>query len=137
MHQAWLGMTLAKVRSGGLGMSLHAANAAAALMLATGQDAACLTAFTAIAVMEAEPSGDLCVSVDLPTLGLGTVGGKTQVPTARACLELLGCTRRGTASRLAEIVAATSLAGELSTVAAIVSGEFVAAHESFGRNRPG
>jgi hydroxymethylglutaryl-CoA reductase (NADPH) len=38
--------------------------------------------------------------------------------------------------RLAEIFAATLLAGELSMAAAIASGEIVAAHERFGRNRP-
>jgi hydroxymethylglutaryl-CoA reductase (NADPH) len=37
---------------------------------------------------------------------------------------------------LAEIVAATLLAGELSMGAAIASGEFAEAHETYGRNRP-
>ncbi len=136
MHEAWLAMTLAKLQGAGLGISFHAANAVAALMLATGQDAAYLTAFTAITVMEALPAGDLYLSVDIPTLGVGTVGGGTGLPTARACLELLGCVGAGTANRLAEIAAATCLAGEASTVAAIVAGEFVAAHQTLGRNRP-
>ena len=93
MHQAWLGMVLAKVRSAGLGIRLHAAN------------------------------------------GVATVGGGTQLPTGRACLELLGCVGRGAANRLAEIAAATCLAGELSAVVAIVPGEFVGAHQSLGRTR--
>jgi hydroxymethylglutaryl-CoA reductase len=33
-------------------------------------------------------------------------------------------------------VAATLLAGELSMASAIVTGEFAAAHEALGRNRP-
>ena len=37
---------------------------------------------------------------------------------------------------LAEIIASTLLAGELSIGAAIITGEFVGAHEMFGRNRP-
>ena len=39
-------------------------------------------------------------------------------------------------AKFAEIVAATLLAGELSMGAAIASGEFVGAHETYGRNRP-
>lgn len=136
MHAAWLSMSMAKQHAGGLGASFHAANGAAAVMLATGQDIAYLAAFTTTAVMEARPNGDLHLSIDCPTIGVGTVGGGTGLPAQRACLDLMGCTSPGTANRLAEIMAATCLAGEASTVAAIVSGEFVAAHEALGRNRP-
>ena len=137
MHNAWLSMTLAKMQAGGLGASFHAANGAAAVMLATGQDMAYLTALTTIAVMEALPEGSLYVSIDIPTLGVGTVGGGTGLPCPKACLEIMRCTGRGSADRLAQIIAATCIAGETSTVAAIVSGEFVGAHEELGRNRPG
>ena len=136
MHEAWLSMTMAKQHAGGLGASFHAANGAAAVMLATGQDLAYLTAFTATAVMEALPNGDLHLTIDCPTIGVGTVGGGTGLPAPRACLDLMGCVGSGKANRLAEIIAATCIAGEASTVAAIVSGEFVAAHEALGRNRP-
>jgi hydroxymethylglutaryl-CoA reductase (NADPH) len=40
------------------------------------------------------------------------------------------------APKLAEIAAATLLSGEISMAAAIASGEFVNAHENYGRNRP-
>ena len=136
MHETWLSMALAKMSAGGLGASFHAANGVAALMLATGQDAAYLTALTATGVMEARANGDLHVTVDIPTLGVGTVGGGTGLPSFRACLELMDCYGRAKASRLAEIIAAVCIAGETSTVAAIVSGEFVGAHERLGRNRP-
>jgi hydroxymethylglutaryl-CoA reductase (NADPH) len=49
---------------------------------------------------------------------------------------MLGCAGAGHAPKLAEIIAATLLAGDLSMAAAIGSGEFVAAHETYGRNRP-
>ena len=68
--------------------------------------------------------------------GVATVGGGTGLGTARECLEMLGCAGPGKAPRLAEIVAATVLAGELSMAGAIASGEFVDAHETYGRNRP-
>jgi hydroxymethylglutaryl-CoA reductase len=49
---------------------------------------------------------------------------------------MLGCAGPGGAPKLAEIAAATLLAGELSMGAALASGEFVEAHEAYGRNRP-
>jgi hydroxymethylglutaryl-CoA reductase (NADPH) len=72
----------------------------------------------------------------LPSLTVATVGGGTALGTSRECLALLGCVGSGTAVRLAEIAAAAALAGELSMTAAIASGEFVTAHEQYGRNRP-
>jgi len=86
--------------------------------------------------MEATPDGDLQASVTLPSLVVATVGGGTGLPTARECLEMLGCFGTGHASKLAEIAAATVLAGELSFSAALAAGGFVAAHETYGRNRP-
>ncbi|PYR57372.1 MAG: hypothetical protein DMF85_13895 [Acidobacteria bacterium] len=69
-------------------------------------------------------------------LTVATVGGGTALGTSRECLEVLGCAGAGCARKFAEIVAATLLAGEISMAAAIASGEFVAAHEKYGRNRP-
>jgi hydroxymethylglutaryl-CoA reductase (NADPH) len=80
--------------------------------------------------------GDLYASVTLPSLIVATVGGGTELGTARECLEMLGCVGNGKAPKLAEIAAGLILGGELSMSAAIASGEFVAAHETYGRNRP-
>jgi hydroxymethylglutaryl-CoA reductase (NADPH) len=48
----------------------------------------------------------------------------------------MDCVGTGKAPKMAEIVAATILGGEVSMGAAIASGEFVGAHERYGRNRP-
>jgi len=80
--------------------------------------------------------GDLYASVTLPSLTVATVGGGTALGTARECLQLIGCAGEGKALKLAEIAAALILAGELSMGGAIASGEFVEAHETYGRNRP-
>ena len=48
----------------------------------------------------------------------------------------MGCAGPGKVITLAEIAAGTVLAGDLSLLAAFASHEFVAAHESLGRNRP-
>ena len=51
------------------------------------------------------------------------------------CLELLGCYGPGKVRKLAEIVAATVLCGEVCFGAAVVTEEWVTAHERLGRNR--
>ena len=93
-------------------------------------------AAAAITGFDLTTRGDLYLSVTLPSLTVGTVGGGTHQGTSRECLQILGCAGTGAAPRFAEIAAATVLAGELSMGAAIASGEIVEAHELYGRNRP-
>ena len=64
-----------------------------------------------------------------------TVGGWTHLPTARECLAMLGCVGEGTARKFAEICAATSLAGEISIMGALASGEFASAHARYARHK--
>jgi hydroxymethylglutaryl-CoA reductase (NADPH) len=115
----------------------QAANAITALFIATGQDVANVAeSSAAVSHGELLPGGDYYVSVTLPSLIVATRGGGTALPTQRECLELLGCFGAGKVRKLAEIVAATVLCGELSLGSAMVAGEWVAAHERYGRNRP-
>jgi len=48
----------------------------------------------------------------------------------------MDCYGKGKVNKLAEIVAAAVLCGELSLGTAIVAGDWVSAHEKLGRNRP-
>ncbi|MEO1087674.1 MAG: 3-hydroxy-3-methylglutaryl-CoA reductase, partial [Acidobacteriota bacterium] len=133
----WRSTVLAHLATGAYGYNGHAANGLTALMIATGQDVANI-ANAAVCITSFEMRGDdLEASVTLPSLVLATVGGGTGLDTSGECLEMLGCKGTGGARRLSEIAAATVLAGELSMGAALASGEFVAAHEAYGRNRPG
>ena len=84
---------------------------------------------------EQRANGDYYYSVTIPSLIVGTYGGGTSLPTQRECLELLGCYGTGKVRKLAEIVAATVLCGELSLGSAIVAQEWVDAHDLYGRNR--
>jgi hydroxymethylglutaryl-CoA reductase (NADPH) len=120
---------------GMLGNNLHLSNALTALYLATGQDTACV-AENAVAFSQATAEGEgLRIRMTLPSLTVGTVGGGTRLPAQRRNLELLGCGDRLHDSRkLAEIIAACSVALELSLLAAVVSGTFAQAHEKYGRN---
>ncbi len=122
--------------AGTLGTNGHYANAIAALFLACGQDMANISescvGYTSLEAVDE----DLYISVNLPSLVIGTVGGGVALPTQHECLDLIGCYGSGKSKKFAEIVAATVLAGEISLEASIVAGDFVSAHEKYGRNKP-
>jgi hydroxymethylglutaryl-CoA reductase (NADPH) len=115
----------------------HAANGIAALFVATGQDIANVAeSHAGITYAQITDSGDYYWSVTLTSLIVATVGGGTGLPTQRECLGLLGCQGPGKADKLAEIAAATVLAGDISLGCAVLSGDWVSSHERLGRNRP-
>jgi hydroxymethylglutaryl-CoA reductase (NADPH) len=117
---------------------VQAANGLAAVYLACGQDVAYVTeSATGHLDLEVDESGDLLCAVTLPSLLVGTVGGGSGAGTAAECLDLLGVRGDGGARPFAEILAAVVLAGDLSLMASFCAGDFVAAHERLGRNRPG
>ncbi len=67
---------------------------------------------------------------------VATYGGGTGLPTQKEAVEILGCYGAGKAGKLAEIVAATVLAGETSLSCAMLAGDWVSSHDRLGRNRP-
>lgn len=122
--------------AGAMNNGLHAANALAAMFIATGQDVAnVVEGSAATGYVEETETGDLYVSITIPSLIVATHGGGTHLGTQRECLEVMGCFGTGKVYKLAEIVAGVALAGELSLAAAICTKEWVTAHEKFGRNR--
>lgn len=128
---------LTSSHAGMLGMNGQVANTIAALYLAFGQDVASVAnSFIGNTTFEVTARGDLYVSLHLPSLILGTVGGGTGLPTQRECLQIVGCDGPGTSRKLAEIVAATALAGELAICLSINNRTFVQSHSMFGRKPP-
>ena len=135
--RARLMANLGSFMSGTVNNGAHAANAVAAIFIATGQDAANVAeSSAAYDFSEVLPNGDYYRSVTLPSLIVATYGGGTGLATQRECLEMLGCYGEGKVGKLAEIVAATVLCGDISLQAAIVADEWVTAHDELGRNRP-
>ncbi len=117
--------------------TIQSANTLAALFLACGQDVAYVTeCATGLLDLDVNGGGDLHATLTLPSLLLGSVGGGSGQGTALEALRVMGCAGPGKVITLAEIAAGTVLAGDLSLLAAFASHEFVAAHESLGRNRP-
>lgn len=136
VHHYWETSVIGGVQSGSIGVQGHYANAITALFIATGQDAACVAeAAVGVTRMELLDNGDLYVAVSLPNLIVGTVGGGTRLPTARECLRLLDCEGDGKSRKLAEIIAATALAGELSIIGSLAANDFARAHATYARKK--
>jgi len=135
--ELWRHTVIGHLQANAIGYNGHYANGLAALFIACGQDVAnVVNSAVGITNFELAENDDLYASVTLPSLTVATVGGGTALGTSHECLRMLGVVGQAGAPKLAEITAATLLAGEISMAAAIASGEFVAAHESYGRNRP-
>jgi hydroxymethylglutaryl-CoA reductase (NADPH) len=129
-------------RAGSLGYNAHAANVIAALFIACGQDAAHVVEGSGTFTTVEEQEGGVYVSVTIPALQIGTIGGGTALETQRECLSLLGVAGGGTppganAGRFAEIAACAVLAGELSLLGALGAGHLARAHRALGRGKPG
>ncbi len=136
MLDFWRMSAMGGVLSGTMGLHGHYANGLAALYLATGQDVACV-AESAVGVTRFEivAAGALYACVTLPNIMVGTVGGGTGLPSQRACLEIMGLAGSGHARALAEVCAAVCLAGELSIIGALCSGDFARAHRVLARGK--
>jgi len=135
--EMWHDTMLGHLQANAIGFNAHYANGLAAMFIACGQDVANVAnAAVGITDYELTPEDDLYASVTLPSLTVATVGGGTMLGTSAECLKMLGCAGATHAPKFAEIVASAILAGELSMAGAITSGEFVSAHETYGRNRP-
>lgn len=134
MADYWRVSFVGGVRTGSIGVNGHIANGIAAMFLACGQDVACVSeASVGVTRLEVTDEGDLYAAVSLPNLIVGSVGGGTRLPTAQECLRIMDCLGDGRGSKLAEICAATTLAGELSIVGALCAGDFARAHAALGR----
>jgi hydroxymethylglutaryl-CoA reductase (NADPH) len=124
------------LQSGAAYSGAHSANGIAALFIATGQDEANVAeSHAGITYGQLLENGDYYWSVTLPAIICATYGGGTGLPTQRECLEMLGCYGTGKADKLAEIVAAVVLAGDVSLTSAVLAGDWVTSHEAMGRNR--
>lgn len=130
-------MLSSSIAAGNIGANGNVANVIAAIFTATGQDIASVHE-ASVAQLHAEAEGDgIYLSMMLPSLTAGTVGGGTGLPGQEECLALPGCIGAGKARRFGRILCAYSLALDISTIAALATDTFAAAHNSLGRNHPG
>ncbi len=124
------------IQDGMVGYNINVANAIASIFVATGQDLASIhESGIGLLHLEAKDTG-LLLQLNLPNLVIGTIGGGTHLPKQSQALEMMHCLGSGKVERFAKLIAGFALGLEISTYAAIVSGEFAKAHEKLGRNKP-
>ncbi|XP_066352507.1 3-hydroxy-3-methylglutaryl-coenzyme A reductase-like [Miscanthus floridulus] len=124
------------------GFNAHASNIVTAIFIATGQDPAQnVESSHCITMLEPINDGkDLHISVTMPSIEVGTVGGGTQLASQSACLDLLGVkganrdSPGSNARLLATVVAGGVLAGELSLLSALAAGQLVKSHMKYNRS---
>jgi hydroxymethylglutaryl-CoA reductase (NADPH) len=107
------------------------ASAIAAIFAATGQDLGMVGTSSMAQVTVSPVSAGLHLSIRFAGLEVGTLGGGTSLPQARAYLQLLDCWGEGKVYRFAQIIAATALCLELSAAASMAadgSRNFLQAH---------
>jgi hydroxymethylglutaryl-CoA reductase (NADPH) len=140
MHQGkvWQGSAMA----GGIAFNAHFANIIAATFAATGQDLAHIVDSSQGYSLFEEQNGDLYVSILLPSMMLGHVGGGTGLAKQKQARDLMFTElnshqrpEKQFSATLAEIIAAAVLCGELSLHAALTGSDHVTAHESLGRSK--
>jgi hydroxymethylglutaryl-CoA reductase (NADPH) len=123
------------VASGMQSVAFTPATAIAAIFAATGQDIGMVGTSSMAHGTAYRVDGGLHSAIRLPGLEVATVGGGTTLPYARSWLSLMGCAGAGKVYRLAQIVAAATLALEISASAAMAtagSQEFFKAHSARG-----
>jgi hydroxymethylglutaryl-CoA reductase (NADPH) len=125
------------------GFNAHAANILTAIFLATGQDPAQnVESSNCMTLMEPTNNGeDLLITISMPSIEVGTVGGGTVLAPQQAALEMLGLkgahpTDPGHNSQmLARLISASVMAGELSLISALAAGHLVRAHLVHNRSQ--
>jgi hydroxymethylglutaryl-CoA reductase (NADPH) len=134
LELSWAG-THGAVASGMQSVAFTPATAIAALFAATGQDLGMVGTSSMCHGTGRRVEGGLNVALRLPGLEVGTIGGGTTLPYARSWLSLMDCAGEGKVYRFAQIVAAATLALEISASAAMAtagSENFFRAHFRHG-----
>ena len=91
--------------------------------------------------LERTKEGNLLVTVTMPSIEVGTVGGGTHLTAQGACLDMMGGLKGphptvpgGNSSSLARICAGIVMAGEISLMAALTSGDLMRSHLEHNRS---
>jgi hydroxymethylglutaryl-CoA reductase (NADPH) len=137
LELSWAG-TAGAVASGMQSVAFTPASAIAAIFAATGQDLGMVGTSSMAHGTGRRVDGGIHCALRLPGLEVGTVGGGTAFPYAHAWLESIGCAGAGKVYRFAQIVAAATLALEISASSAMAtagSENFFKAHHELGSAR--
>lgn len=134
VYDVWLAKCMiGSALSGSMGFNAQFANVIAAMFLATGQDLGHVgEGSIGITTAEIVDGNNLYVSVTLPDLMVGIIGGGTGLATQKEALSIIGAK---TSREFAEVVGAAVLAGEVSLLSSLAEGTLAKAHKKLARGR--
>lgn len=136
IYEVWLAKCMiGSSFAGSIGFNAQIANVVAALFIATGQDVAHVVEGSLGTTLAEVRGKDLYVSVQLPALMVGTVGGGTPLATQQEALKIMGVAGTGKVAEFASIVGGTVLAGEVSLLASLAEGSLAHSHEKLARGK--
>jgi hydroxymethylglutaryl-CoA reductase (NADPH) len=117
--------------SGSIGFNAHHANIVAAFYAATGQDLAhVVEGSLGMTIVDVLEDGSLYISVNLPSVMVGTIGGGTKLITQSEARNIL---KTESPFILTEALSAAVLSGELSLLSSLSVGSLAASHKKLGR----
>lgn len=147
LYKTWLSKCMiGSAIAGSMGFNAQYANVVAAMFLATGQDPAHVVegsaGITTVELLNDTANNTvkegIYISVTLPSILVGTVGGGTGLATQKESLSILGFgdeMKKGSARLLAEIIGGAVLAGELSLLSSLSAGTLAQSHKTLARGR--
>ena len=130
--EVWLSKCMiGSAMSGSLGFNAHFANVVAAFFAATGQDMAhTVEGSMGVTTSKVLENGDLYVSIYMPSVMIGTVGGGTKLKIKQEALSIIGAEN---SIELAKVLSGAVLAGEISLLASLAEGTLAKTHQKLGR----
>jgi len=82
-------------------------------------------------IVDVLEDGSLYISISMPSIMVGTVGGGTKLKTQTEAISIM---KTNTPSALAEILAAAVISGELSLLSSLSEGTLASTHKKLGRS---
>jgi hydroxymethylglutaryl-CoA reductase (NADPH) len=117
--------------SGSIGFNAHHANIIAAIYAATGQDIAhTVEGSLGMTIIEVMSDESLYISVNLPSILVGMIGGGTKLKTQSEAQSIMNIK---SSQGFSELIGAGVLAGELSLLASLSEGSLASTHKRLGR----
>lgn len=133
LYETWLSKCMiGSAMSGSMGFNAQYANVLAALFIATGQDPAHVAECSIGITLVEKRTDSVYISIYLPDLMVGIVGGGTGLSTQKEALSMIGAK---TSQELAEVVGSAVLAGEISLLSSLAEGTLAKAHNKLARGR--
>ncbi|PYH35314.1 hmg-CoA reductase [Aspergillus neoniger CBS 115656] len=135
IYQALTRAQAGSVRAGEFGYAGNVMNAVTAIFIATGQDVASISesCWTQLTPEYNYETKVLTLSLYIPPLPVGVVGGGTHLGPQREALEIMKCIGPGKKRRLAALITAFALALDLSSTGAVTNDTFSQAHAGLRR----